>query len=166
MSTKDCTFAKHAHIISGFILHLDGKKTWYVSNYRDPFLSIKYKSLLHPNPLYVTEKDLTKEISFELSPGDLLYMPAYWFHYTISQSTNISFSYFFTEPISYYLSKTFIMFAFQAITNPIFSIMKAIKKDSEEHIFERKDLIKRCEKILNLTKRNEALEFFRRNDYS
>ena len=55
-------------------------------------------------------------------------MPAYWFHYAISQSTNISFSYFFTEPISYYLSKTFIMFAFQAITNPIFSIMKAIKK--------------------------------------
>ena len=91
-------------------------------------------------------------------------MPAYWFHYTISQSTNISFSYFFTEPISYYLSKTFIMFAFQAITNPIFSIMKAIKKEPEEHIFERKDLIKRCEKIINLTKRNEALEFFRKND--
>ena len=27
MSTKDCTFAKHAHVISGLIFHLDGKKT-------------------------------------------------------------------------------------------------------------------------------------------
>ena len=34
ISSKDCTFTKHSHIISGLLLHLDGKKTWYISNKR------------------------------------------------------------------------------------------------------------------------------------
>ena len=91
ISTKNCTFTKHAHIISGLIFHLDGEKTWYISNKRESFFSIKYKSLLNPNPLYVTDKNPEKEISFNLNSGDLLYMPAYWFHYTISHNTNISY---------------------------------------------------------------------------
>ena len=62
MSTKDCTFTKHSHIISGLIMHLDGKKTWYISNKRESFLSIKYKSFLNPNPLYVTDKRPSEEI--------------------------------------------------------------------------------------------------------
>ena len=166
MSTKDCTFTKHSHIISGLILHLDGKKTWYISNKRESFLSIKYKSLLNPNPLYVTDKKPNEEISFNLNPGDLLYMPAYWFHYTISHDTNISYSYFFTEPIKYYLTKTFIMFTYQAVTNPIFSLVKALKKEPEEHIYDRDDILKKCKKIRNRIKRNEALKFFKENDYS
>jgi len=166
MSTKDCTFTKHSHIISGLILHLDGKKTWYISNKRESFLSIKYKSLLNPNPLYVTDKRPDDEISFNLNPGDLLYMPAYWFHYTISHGTNISYSYFFTEPIKYYLTKTFIMFTYQAVTNPIFSLVKALKKEPEEHIYDRDDIIIRCNKIRNKKKRKDALKFFKDNDYS
>ena len=166
MSTKDCTFTKHSHIISGLILHLDGKKTWYISNKRESFISIKYKSFLNPNPLYVTDKRPDEEISFNLNPGDLLYMPAYWFHYTISHDTNISYSYFFTEPIKYYLTKTFIMFTYQAVTNPIFSLVKALKKEPEEHIYDRDDILKKCKKIRNRIKRNEALKFFKENDYS
>ena len=166
MSTKDCTFTKHSHIISGLIIHLDGKKTWYISNKRESFLSIKYKSLLNPNPLYVTDKKPNEEISFNLNPGDLLYMPAYWFHYTISHDTNISYSYFFTEPIKYYLTKTFIMFMYQAVTNPIFSLLKALKKEPEEHIYDRDDILKKCKKIRNRIKRDEALKFFKENDYS
>ena len=166
MSTKDCTFTKHSHIISGLILHLDGKKTWYISNKRESFTSIKYKSLLNPNPLYVTDKRPDEEISFNLNPGDLLYMPAYWFHYTISHDTNISYSYFFTEPIKYYLTKTFIMFTYQAVTNPIFSLLKALKKEPEEHIYDRDDILKKCKKIRNRNKRDEALKFFKENDYS
>ncbi|MDA8753868.1 trigger factor family protein, partial [Candidatus Marinimicrobia bacterium] len=53
LSTKNCTFTKHAHIISGLILHLEGEKTWYISKKREKFSDIKYKRLLHPNPLYV-----------------------------------------------------------------------------------------------------------------
>lgn len=166
LSTKNCTFTKHAHIISGLILHLEGKKTWYVSDKREPFLSIKYKSLLNPNPLYVTDKKPEEEISFNLNSGDLLYMPAYWFHYTISHSTNISYSYFFTESIKYYITKAFLMFMYQAITNPIFSLIKAIKKEPEEHIYDREDIIKQCSRINDLSKRNKALKFFKENDYS
>ena len=166
VSTKDCTFAKHGHVISGLILHLNGEKTWYISNKKEPFFSIKYKSLLNPNPLYVTDKQPHQEIALTLEPGDLLYMPAYWFHYTVSHSTNISYSYFFTEPITYYLSKTLLMFTYQAITNPIFSLIKAIRKEPEEHIYDRDDILKRCNKIRNDSERKIAKKFFKDNDYS
>ena len=56
------------------ILHLNGEKTWYISNKKEPFFSIKYKSLLNPNPLYVTDKQPHQEIAFTLEPGDLLIM--------------------------------------------------------------------------------------------
>ena len=166
LSTKNCTFSKHAHIISGFIIHLNGNKTWYISKSRDKFLSIKYKNLLHPNPLYVTEKEIDNEIAFTLEPGDLLYMPAYWFHYTISHNTNISYSHFFTETMWYYLTKCFLMFIYQVISNPFHAIIKAIRKEPEEHIYDREAIIKRCKKIGNIRKRSEALKFFHSNDYS
>ena len=99
LSTKGCTFTKNAHIISGLIVYLEGKKTWYISKTREKFSIIKYKSLLHPNPLYVTNKSLNDEFKVVLEPGDLLYMPAYWFHYTVSHGKNLSYSYFFTKSI-------------------------------------------------------------------
>jgi len=166
LSTKNCTFTKHAHIISGLIIHLDGEKTWYISKTRDKFSSIKYKNLLNPNPLYVTVKNPSNEIKFNLNPGDLLYMPAYWFHYTISHDTNISYSHFFTESIWYYFSKTFLMFIYQAITNPILALVKAIRREPEEHIYDRENIIKRCNRINNLSSRQEALQFFKDSDYS
>ena len=166
LSTKECTFSKHAHVISGLIMHLYGNKTWYISKTRERFQSIKYKSLLNPNPLYVTEKDPTEEIALRLEPGDMLYMPAYWFHYTYSYDINISYSHFFTEPIQYYLYKTFLMFTYQAVTNPVHSFIKAIRKEPEEHIFDREEIIDKCNKIRNKTQRDEALKFFKDNDYS
>ena len=166
LSTKECTFSKHAHIISGLIIHLYGHKTWYISKSRERFHSIKYKSLLNPNPLYVTDKDPAEEIALRLEPGDVLYMPAYWFHYTYSYDINISYSHFFTEPIQYYLYKTFLMFTYQAVTNPIHSFIKAIRKEPEEHIFDREEVINRCNKIKNKTQRDEALQFFKDNYYS
>jgi len=166
LSTKECTFSKHAHVISGLIIHLYGHKTWYISKSRERFQSIKYKSLLNPNPLYVTDKDPTEEIALRLEPGDVLYMPAYWFHYTYSYDINISYSHFFTEPIQYYLYKTFLMFTYQAVTNPVHSFIKAIRKEPEEHIFDREEIIDKCNKIRNKAQRDEALQFFKDNDYS
>ena len=58
------------------------------------------------------------------------------------------------------------MFAYQALTNPIFSIIKALKEEPEEHIYDRDDIVRKCKKIRNLNKKNEALEFFKKNDYS
>ena len=124
--------------------HLEGEKTWYVSKSLENFFSIKYKNLLYPNPLYVTDKDLKNEISFTLNPGDMLYMPAYWFHYTVSKNTNLSYSYFFTETIWYYLFKCFLMFIYQTLSNPLHALIKAIKKEPEEHIYDRKAIVKRC----------------------
>tara|TARA_A100001234_G_scaffold126568_1_gene111044 strand:- start:428 stop:604 length:177 start_codon:yes stop_codon:yes gene_type:complete len=58
------------------------------------------------------------------------------------------------------------MFAYQALTNPIFSLIKALKEEPEEHIYDRDDIVRKCKKIRNRNKRNEALEFFKKNDYS
>lgn len=166
VSSKKCTFTKHAHIISGFIMQLHHSKDWYIAKNREKFSSIRYKSFLHPNPLYVTDKNIDNEIKIKLEEGDILYMPPYWFHYTYSTETNISYSYFFTEPISYYLKNTFLMFAYHLITNPFHSFLKAVRQEPEEHIYDRKGIIKRCNKIKNIEKRNDAIEFFAQNDFS
>ena len=166
LSTKDCTFSKHSHVISGIILQLYGNKNWHISKSLESFSSIRYKSLLNPNPLYVTDKNTRNEFRVLLEPGDLLYMPAYWFHYTTSNQINLSFSYFFTESIYYYLKKTFLMFLYQGVRNPYQAILKAIKKEPEEHIFDRKDIIKICNKIKNRKERKITLDFFEKNDFS
>jgi ribosomal protein L16 Arg81 hydroxylase len=166
LSTRDCTFAKHAHIISGLIIHLYGQKTWYVSKSYDSFGSIKYKRLVYPNPLYITDKNPTNEIAFTVGPGDMIYMPAYWFHYTHSDDVNISYNHFFTEKIQYYLNRTLLMFLYQSFTNPIHSFIKAVRNEPEEHIFDRQQVIDNCNKIKNDIQRQKALIFFRDNDYS
>lgn len=166
VSSKKCTFTKHAHIISGFILQLHGSKDWYIAKNREKFSSIKYKSFLHPNPLYVMDKNIDNENKIKLEEGDILYMPPYWFHYTYSTETNISYSYFFTESIYYYLKNTFLMFTYHLITNPFHSFLKAVRQEPEEHIYDRKGIIKRCYKIRNIEKRKKALTFFKENDYS
>jgi len=166
VSSKDCTFTKHAHIISGFILQLHNSKDWYIAKGREKFSSIRYKSFLHPNPLYVTDKNVTEEIKLTLEAGDILNMPPYWFHYTISNEPNISYSYFFTESIYYYLRNTFLMFTYHLITNPFHSFLKAVRQEPEEHIYDRKGILERCNKIKNIEKRNEAIEFFKKSDFS
>ncbi len=166
LSTKGCTFSKHAHVISGMIFQLNGDKTWHISKKREKFSSIKYKSLMNPNPLYVTNKINENEVQITLEPGDLLYMPAYWFHYTTSNELSLSFSYFFTENIAYYLRYSFFMFMYQGLINPYQAIIKSIKKEPEEHIFDREDLIRTCNKIKDPLERKDTLKFFKSNDYS
>ena len=166
LSTKDCVFAKHAHITSGLIIQLHESKKWYLSKTRDDFWKVKYKRVIFPTPLYISDKKIKNENVVTLDPGDIIYIPAYWFHYTTSDNTNISYSHFFTEPISYYLKNTFLMLVYQAITNSIYSFFLAIKQEPEENIFHKHDLIHRCNKIRNKEKRLEALEYFKNNDYS
>ena len=48
LSTKNCTFTKHAHIISGLITHLEGEKTWYISKSREKFFSKSIKTFYIP----------------------------------------------------------------------------------------------------------------------
>jgi hypothetical protein len=52
------------------------------------------------------------------------------------------------------------------VTNPVHSFIKAIRKEPEEHIFDREEIIDRCNKIRNKAQRDEALQFFKDNDYS
>ena len=58
------------------------------------------------------------------------------------------------------------MFIYHLITNPIHSLLKAIRKEPEEHIYDRKGIIEKCNKIKNMEKRKEVLDFFQKNDYS
>ena len=166
LSAKDCVFAKHAHITSGLIIQLNESKTWYFSKQRDDFWKVKYKRIIFPTPLYIIDKNIEYENIITLDPGDMLYIPAYWFHYTTSENINISYSHFFTEPMSYYLKNSFLMLIYQAITNPIYSFILAMKQEPEENIFHKHNLIHRCNKIRNKEKRLEALEYFKSNDYS
>ncbi len=166
LSTKDCVFAKHAHITSGLIIQLHESKKWYLSKTRDDFWQVKYKRVIFPTPLYILDKKIKHENVFTLEPGDMLYIPAYWFHYTTSKNTNISYSHFFTEPMSYYLKNSFLMLAYQVITNSIYSFVLAIQQEPEKNIFHKHDLIYKCNRIKNKEKRLEALEYFRSNDFS
>jgi hypothetical protein len=166
LSTKDCVFAKHAHVTSGLIIQLHESKKWYLSKTRDDFWQVKYKRVIFPTPLYIIDKKINNEDVVTLDPGDMIYIPAYWFHYTTSKNTNISYSHFFTEPMSYYLKNSFLMLAYQAITNSIYSFVLAIQQEPEENIFHKHDLIHKCNKIRNKGKRLEALEYFRSNDFS
>ena len=166
LSTKDCVFAKHAHVTSGLIIQLHESKKWYLSKTRDNFWQVKYKQVIFPTPLYIIDKKINNEDVVTLDPGDMIYMPAYWFHYTTSKNTNISYSHFFTEPMSYYLKNSFLMLAYQSITNSIYSFVLAIQQEPEENIFHKHDLIHKCNKIKNKEKRLEALEYFRSNDFS
>jgi len=166
LSSKDCTFAKHSHVTSGLIMNLFGKKKWFISKSRESFWTIKYKNISFPNPLYITDKNIKIEEEVELEPGDILYMPAYWFHYTFSEDISISYNYFFTESISYYLKKSFLMLMFQAFTNPFYSLIRGLQQEPEKHIFHKQDFINRCNKIKNKIKRVEALQYFKESDYS
>ena len=166
LSTKDCVFAKHAHVTSGLIIQLHESKKWYLSKTRDNFWQVKYKRIIFPIPLYIIDKKINNEDVVTLDPGDMIYIPAYWFHYTTSKNTNISYSHFFTEPMSYYLKNTFLMLAYQSITNSIYSFVLAIQQEPEENIFHKHNLIHKCNKIRNKEKRLEALEYFRSNDFS
>ena len=166
ISAKGCTFAKHAHIISGFILQLDNSKDWFISKKREKFSSIRYKSFLDPNPLYVTDKKPLDEFYVRLNTGDILYMPPYWFHYTNSTEANMSYSYFFTENILYYLQNTFLMFVYHLVTNPIYSFVKAVRQEPEDHIFDKNGILEQCNKIKNPEKRKRAIKFFSQNDFS
>ena len=166
LSTKDCVFAKHAHITSGLIIQLHESKKWYLSKTRDDFWQVKYKRVIFPTPLYIIDKKINNEDVVTLDPGDMIYIPAYWFHYTTSKNTNISYSHFFTEPMSYYLKNSFLMLAYQSITNSIYSFVLVLQQEPEENIFHKHDLIHKCNKIRNKEKRLEALEYFRSNDFS
>jgi hypothetical protein len=166
LSTKDCVFAKHAHVTSGLIIQLHESKKWYLSKTRDNFWQVKYKRVIFPTPLYIIDKKINNEDVVTLDPGDMIYIPAYWFHYTTSKNTNISYSHFFTEPMSYYLKNSFLMLAYQSITNSIYSFVLAIQQEPEENIFHKHNLIHKCNIIRNKEKRLEALEYFRSNDFS
>ena len=166
LSTKGCVFAKHAHVTSGLIIQLHESKKWYLSKERDNFRDVKYKRVIFPTPLYIIDKRIKHEDVVILAPGDMIYIPAFWFHYTTSENTNISYSHFFTEPMTYYLKNSFLMLAYQVITNSLYSFILALQQEPEENIFHKHDLIKNCNRIKNKEKRIEALEYFRSNDYS
>ena len=58
------------------------------------------------------------------------------------------------------------MFTYHLITNPFHSFLKAVRQEPEEHIYDRDGIIKRCNKIKNLEKRKDAIDFFAKNDFS
>ena len=52
------------------------------------------------------------------------------------------------------------------LTYQFHSFLKAVRQESEEHIYDSNGIIKRCNKIKNLEKRKDAIDFFAKNDFS
>ena len=59
------------------------------------------------------------------------------------------------------------MFFYEALTNPFQSLIKSIRQEPEEHIFDKNDIVKNCyKKISDSQQREQALSFFKEGDYS
>ena len=155
LSTPGCEMTKHCHVTSGFIMQLDGCKTWHISNER--FSQTRF-TRLYPYA-YLTDKNPRVEYQVILKPGDLLYIPAYWFHYTESDEVNFSFNFFFGEEISVYLRgfrRTF--FLYDLLTKPL-GLLQLVLSPAIEYGFGDKPLWEK-------TKTPAELAYLEKCDYS
>ena len=155
LSTPGCQMTKHCHVTSGFIIQIDGRKTWHISNER--FSETRFKRL-YPYA-YLTDKNPRLEYQVILYPGDLLYIPAYWFHYTESEEVNFSFNFFFGEETSVYLRgfrRSF--FLYDLLTKPL-GLLQLVLSPAIEYGFGDKPLWQR-------TRTKEELAYLEKCDYS
>ncbi len=155
LSTPSCKMTNHAHVNSVFVIQLAGRKTWHL-DFRG-LDGIEHKDL-YPYD-FLAEKHPHEELELTLEPGQVLYLPAYWFHYTDTDEVTLSMHYLFAEPMRYYFSKRIrSLFFYELIKRP-FGMMKLALARNNEIGFGDKTLWQK-------TKTESELAFLQQNDYS
>ena len=155
LSSPFCKMSNHAHINSNLVLQLEGKKTWHIG-FR------KLRDIEHKNVYpydYLAEKRPDEEIEVTLTEGDVLYMPAYWFHYTDTTQVSLSMHYLFAESLSYYFSPRILpLFLYELIHRPLGMMKLALARDNEFEFGDKKRWLK--------TRSQSQIKFLEGNDFS
>ena len=108
---------------------------------------------------YLADKHPDQELRVDMKPGNILYVPAYWLHYTDTESISLSMHYLFTEKMSYYFSKRMRkLFLFEMIRRPIGMLKLALAKDNEFAFGDKKSV--------EQTVHGQRTGFLAGNDYS
>ena len=155
LSTPSCKMTNHAHVNSTFVIQLEGRKTWHLDFRR--LDEIEHKDL-YPYD-FLAEKRPERELELTLEPGQILYLPAYWFHYTDTDDVTLSMHYLFAEPMRYYLSRSIRPLFFYEVFKRPFGMMKlALARNNELGFGDKARWLK--------TKTPEQLAFLAQNDYS
>ena len=155
LSTPSCKMSNHAHVNSTFVIQLEGRKTWHLSF--KTLEEIEHKDL-YPYD-FLAEKHPQEELELTLEPGQVLYLPAYWFHYTDTSDVSLSMHYLFAEPMKYYLSRSIRrLFFYEVFKRPIGMLKLALSKNNEIGFGDKALWLK--------TKTTEELSFLKQNDYS
>ncbi len=98
LSPSNKGFGVHFDNHSVWILQLEGSKKWYYSDYpaiTSPVTNVNYSlQMQHPAikmPWYVVSRpDMASMNEVVLEPGDVLYLPAGAWHYTVASSYSLS----------------------------------------------------------------------------
>ena len=155
LSTPGCKMSNHSHINSTFVIQLEGEKTWHM-DFR-ALDQLEYPTL-YPYD-YLAGKHPEQELRIDMKPGNILYVPAYWLHYTDTESVSLSMHYLFTEKMSYYFSKRMRkLFFFEMLRRPIGMLKLALARDNEFAFGDKSLWSKRCS--------DKELEFLAGNDFS
>ena len=155
LSTPTCKMSNHAHINSTFVIQLEGRKTWHLDFLGMPL--IEHKDL-YPYD-FLAEKHPDRELELTLEPGQILYLPAYWFHYTDTDDVTLSMHYLFAEPMRYYFRPAIRpLFLYELFKRPIGMMKLALARNNELGFGDKKKWQK--------TKTKAQLAFLKQNDYS
>ncbi len=155
LSTPTCKMSNHSHVNSVFVIQLEGKKTWHL-DFRG-LNEIEHKDLFAYD--FLAEKRPSRELELTLEPGQILYLPAYWFHYTDTDEVTLSMHYLFAEPLSYYLKAAVRpLFLYELFRRPFGMMKLALAKNNEIGFGDKKQWLK--------TKSKSQLSFLAQNDYS
>lgn len=155
LSTPTCKMSNHAHVNSVFVIQLEGRKTWHL-DYRG-LEEIEHKNLFAYD--FLAEKQPGRELELTLEPGQILYLPAYWFHYTDTDEVTLSMHYLFSEPMSYYFRPAVRrLFFYEVFRRPIGMLKLALAKNNEIGFGDKKQWL--------ATKSESELKFLAQNDYS
>ena len=155
LSTPSCKMSNHAHINSVFVVQLEGRKTWHL-DFRG-LDDIEHKDL-YPYD-FLAEKHPADELEITLEPGQVLYLPAYWFHYTDTDEVTLSMHYLFAEPMSYYFRRAVRpLFFYELFRRPLGMMKLALSRNNEIGFGDKA--------LWEKTKTKNELEFLAQNDYS
>ena len=147
--------SNHAHINSTFVIQLEGKKTWHL-DFRK-LEDIEHKDM-YPYD-FLAEKNPQEEIQITMEPGQVLYLPAYWFHYTDTQDVSLSMHYLFAESMVYYFSRAIRpLFLYELLKRPMGMLKLALARNNEIGFGDKKLWLE--------TKTSTELSFLKQNDYS
>ena len=155
LSTPECKMSNHAHINSVFVIQLEGRKTWHL-DFRG-LDEIEHKDL-YPYD-FLAEKEPNRELELTLEPGQVLYLPAYWFHYTDTDEVTLSMHYLFAEPMSYYFRPAIrSLFFYELFKRPLGMMKLALARNNEIGFGDKRKWQR--------TKTEAQLSFLMQNDYS